>query len=274
MSDIERELEIELEKSSREKQAVLRYERMVHATQKAVERLRAFIKSHPFPDKESEIRYFKKMAPGIYGRLFYYQKIHQLELYRQYSSPETLIRIMEQETSGLSTFFFRYSDFIQYFFLNAGYRDEELFTRGGRKISVWQGHEIEAVIDEDFCLGAYLSSCIICNGLYRDWLMEAVAELREPGSRPVGQQKKRLPLAWKGSTTDLVEAINGMHLAGSFGDLPLKQVVEWFEEAFDMDLGHFYNTFQEIARRKKSRTKYLDLARDKLLKKMDQELES
>jgi hypothetical protein len=83
---------------------------------------------------------------------------------------------------------------------------------------------------------------------------------------------KPLPvLQWTDSDTDLVELIYGVHLSASFnhGKATLKQTVHWFEAHLNIDLGHYHVTFQEIARRKNSRTKYTDRMRERLNKKMD-----
>ena len=58
----------------------------------------------------------------------------------------------------------------------------------------------------------------------------------------------------------MAELIYGIHYSGSFnhGKADLKQIVRWFEAHLGLDLGQFYATWQEIARRKKSTTKYVD----------------
>jgi hypothetical protein len=132
--------------------------------------------------------------------------------------------------------------------------------------------EIDIVIDQDYCLGSYLVSWIQANTNYRQWLVKEMKILNNPG-QATGEKGVNSPeLYWTASKTDLVEVINGMYLAGAFnnGKLDLKQVVEWFELHMDIDLGHFYNTFQQIARRKKERTKFLDLMKERLGRQMDE----
>jgi len=51
----------------------------------------------------------------------------------------------------------------------------------------------------------------------------------------------------------------------------IREVAQYFESAFGIDLGNFYQTYLELRNRKMNRTKFLDTLREVLLKKMDEQ---
>jgi hypothetical protein len=51
--------------------------------------------------------------------------------------------------------------------------------------------------------------------------------------------------------------------------MEIKDLVRLFERIFNLQLGNFYHTFQEIQRRKKDKTKFLNSLIDALNKRMD-----
>jgi hypothetical protein len=266
VSELEERLEAGLLETGLEKNAVLRHGQAIALIQQVIEELKAHIQSNPFPGMTEEIAYFKELAPRIYGRLFFHMKIYQVESLRQYASPGRFREALDQEMAEVEKFFTKHDDICQAYYQQTRYWDQQLFTRRGREN--WPVDDISIIMDADFCLGAYWVSWIKANEKYRDWLVRAMAALRTQLSWE-DLQKQAPNLEWKGSHTDLVELINGMHLAGSFGEASLKQVIQWFEANLGIDLGQFYITWQEIARRKKSRTKYVDLMKERLVGKME-----
>ena len=55
------------------------------------------------------------------------------------------------------------------------------------------------------------------------------------------------------------------------GNIGLTETVQQVEELFQMDLGNVFRSFQEMRQRKKdSRTKLLDLMKERLLHRMDE----
>ncbi len=80
-----------------------------------------------------------------------------------------------------------------------------------------------------------------------------------------------LPLSWTASKADLIELINSLQAGGAFnnGKTGIKEIAETFQKLFQIDLGNYYNVFNEIRLRKKNRTAFLDHIREKLIRKMD-----
>lgn len=87
------------------------------------------------------------------------------------------------------------------------------------------------------------------------------------------ESKAPKKLKWTGSKVALIELIYALHYHGVFdsGNNDIREVAQYFESAFDIDLGNFYQTYLELRNRKMNRTKFLDVLRDELLKKMEEQ---
>jgi len=268
---LEVELEAALAEIAKEKNNVLRYDRSVKMVREIIDRLKVQLQAHPFPGKSEEIRYFKELAPKIYSRLFYFMKLYQVESYRPYTGREKFREVLEEELKGIERFYEQHSDICRYYHQHVSYWDDHLFTRRGQ--GEWAADEAGIFIDPDFCMGSYWASWILANGRYKEWLLMEQARLVQEEAVPKLAFQPSAKLVWKRSDTDLVEMIYGNYLAGGFGDATLKEVFDWFQEAFGIDLGRYYNTWQEIARRKKGPTQYTDVVREGLVKKARENLD-
>jgi hypothetical protein len=63
-----------------------------------------------------------------------------------------------------------------------------------------------------------------------------------------------------------------LHSAGVInnGNTEIKEVAGVFERMFNVKLDEYYRTFSDIQMRKTSRTKFLDILREALIKRMDE----
>mgnify|MGYP000703370779 CR=1 FL=1 len=85
------------------------------------------------------------------------------------------------------------------------------------------------------------------------------------------QRKPNVKLTWTGSKVALIELIYALHTEGVFnnGAADLKDIAEYFEHTFEIDLGQYRRVFLEIRARKNDRTKFLTTLNDSLQKRME-----
>ncbi len=76
---------------------------------------------------------------------------------------------------------------------------------------------------------------------------------------------------WTGSKVALTELLYALHSEGVFnnGAVDLKNIVEYFEQIFEIDLGQYRRAFLEIRARKSDRTKFITSLNETLIKRMD-----
>ena len=87
------------------------------------------------------------------------------------------------------------------------------------------------------------------------------------------KSKASKKLKWTGSKVALIELIYALHYQSVFdnGNNDIREVAQYFESTFSIDLGNFYQTYLELRNRKMNRTKFLDALREELIKKMDEQ---
>lgn len=76
---------------------------------------------------------------------------------------------------------------------------------------------------------------------------------------------------WTGSKVALVELLYALHTEGVFnnGTSDLKDIAEYFENIFNIDLGQYHRAFLEIRMRKSDQTKFLNSLKETLIKRME-----
>lgn len=85
------------------------------------------------------------------------------------------------------------------------------------------------------------------------------------------QRKPNIKLMWTGSKVALIELLYALQSEGVFnnGAVDLKDIAEYFEHIFEIDLGQYRRAFLEIRARKSERTKFITSLNETLLKRID-----
>ncbi len=80
-----------------------------------------------------------------------------------------------------------------------------------------------------------------------------------------------MKLNWTGSKVALIELLYALHTEGVFnnGAADLKDIVEYVENVFNIDLGQYRRVFLEIRSRKSDKTKFIMALNKVLLKRME-----
>lgn len=76
-----------------------------------------------------------------------------------------------------------------------------------------------------------------------------------------------------GGKSALTELAYALYHQGVFniGNASIKEIAKSFETMFNFNLGEFYQTYIELRDRKINRTKFLDLLKENLLRKMEEQ---
>lgn len=86
------------------------------------------------------------------------------------------------------------------------------------------------------------------------------------------QSRANKAIKWTKSKTDLVELAYAAIANESFnnGNIEVKELINYFSEAFEVPMDNYYETYVQIRRRKGSRTSFLDDMIKNLIVKMDE----
>jgi len=118
----------------------------------------------------------------------------------------------------------------------------------------------------------YKVAKIIANDLIQVYIEDQLSNLGK-FSPSLTKGLIKTKLQWTLSKTALIELIYALHAQGVFdnGKIDIKVIANEFETVFGIDLGDFYHTYLELRNRKNNRTKFLDMLREALLRKTDEQ---
>ena len=81
----------------------------------ALDRMRELVVKEGFPDRESEVHFFKKVKPSVYSKLLYYQAVFDIESTRQKVDKKNLRAYFQREQKKLLKFMKKNKIKVQYY---------------------------------------------------------------------------------------------------------------------------------------------------------------
>lgn len=238
----------------------------------AIQELKEMVIHHTFRDEQEEINFFKHIKPKFTSLLIFHARLALIEIKRPAGSLKDIRRHYERELLLIRIFHDHHVQLYQYLRAEATFLDAKLFVRGSCDLPY---HYATTAVDSDTRFTTYYDYVIAriqANEQLRAYLTRALQEL-ETGNLPADAPEERKDLRWTGSKVHLIELAYGLYESGHInnGTAGVLEIASRLEALFQVSLGNVYRTFQEIRQRKKdSRTKFLDLMRQKLEARMDE----
>lgn len=218
--------------------------------------LKQFTSTYKFVSEREEINFFKEIKPVFLSQFFYYKKIFSIRLFDSYkdqkNKEDNYFRLLGQ----MEKFVQKNLEFYEYFMTNKTHMDKHYFTRSK--------HSLKSLdIDEKFSTGYDTKLAkILANELLMKYVLRLLQKSQVNHSTSNSQH-----LTWTGSKADLTELIYALHCVEVFnnGRADIKLIATALESSFNISLGNFYRTFQDIQARKNSQTNFIEQMRAKLL---------
>lgn len=242
----------------------------INICRETLEELKKQVEKNPLKEVKDEVEFFKEIKPRFYSQFIYFVKIFHIEINRPTASDKVQISYLESQLMRIKHFFDNNLDFYQYYRSGATHFDEVYFVRGQQDIRLLPD-DLTLSIDHSFStIQSYKVSKLFAYELLRIYLNTAIAsiQLTDPAELKVADRK----LQWTGSKVSLIELIYSLQTAGvvNNGMADIKMLTNFFERTFQTDLGNVYNVFQEMRIRKKNRSSFLDLLKERLVQRMDE----
>jgi len=230
--------------------------------EKAFEELKQFTLNYSFKNDADEIYFFKEVKPQLFCQLVYYNKVHNLEMRMPTGSIEDRKSYLDRALSRIRYFFDMNTDFYQYYRSGSTHLDSFYFLRGKP--------DIQLLLDSFyFERDALFSTCydfkltkIIANEMLEIYINTKLSELCNKYDEV--DNKSDLPkvkVSWTGKKSELIELIYAWVEANSFnhGKISIKELVDYIEKVFNINLGDYYHVFLDMRGRKgDSRTIFLN----------------
>ena len=236
----------------------------------ALNKLKDFISDYSFKDKEEEIKFFKKIKPRFLGLLLYHNKVYNIEVIRPTESIESQKQYLKGELVRLRSFFEKHRELYQYQRTQGEFLDEYFFMRGQTQIPFGRDSfyfESDPAFSTTY---DYKVSKMLAYDMLASYLNQEHDKL-DVTEQSISSKLPTVKLSWTGKKAELVELIYALQEAGLFnnGTANIKDVTEYFETVFNVELKDYYRTYSEIRNRKENRTSFLSKLIEALTKRMD-----
>ena len=263
----------ELERIEKEGLSPIEYARRGIETAKfALERLRQHVIEHGFADEETEISFFKEVKPQFMSKLIFFQKLYDLEVKRPLKVDKINAgKYFRGEIRKVKKHYKKNAALYSYYKSGQTMMDKVYFLR--RSGDLQYTEDSYMIVDTSFqTLHDSTISEFVADEAYCAYLYGQLA-LVDTVQQTLGfiQNQPSKGLRWTGSKTALTELIYALYSAGVLndGNADVKDIVVEISQAFNIDLGNFYRTFQEIRLRKKDRVSFLNQLIDRLEDRMN-----
>lgn len=246
-------------------------EQAINIILKSINELKKATTKSNFKSQSEEILFFKEIKPQFTSKLIYFNRVYKIEMKKPNGGNRILKKYYNNELLKLKAFFDNELEFYQYFRSGSTYLDYKYFLRGKFDIklaldSYYFETDTSFATSHDFKVAT-----ILANDLIQLYLENQLLMLDNQENSEKSQRKPNVKMTWTGSKVALVELMYALHTEGMFnnGAADLKEIAEYFEHIFEIDLGQYRRVFLEIRARKNDRTKFLSTLNDSLQKRME-----
>lgn len=247
-----------LEEFNADQDEILKIGHALTFIREIIAELKQFASTYKFTDETEEIKFFKEIKPVFLSQFFYYKKVFALRLFDSFKDVKTRQANYYKVLQQLERFVQKNLEFYEYCMTNTTYLDQHYFTRNRKP-----HQSIDR--DEKFTTGYDTKLAkILANELLKKHILELLKKLEVDRSADASST-----LTWTGSKTDLIELIYALHSSDVFnnGTANIKVIASAFEEVFNISLGDYYRTFQDMRIRKRSQAPFLEQLREKFVQR-------
>lgn len=236
----------------------------------ALEKLRKLVIETGFPDRQSEIRFFKHIKPAAYGRLLFYQSVFEMESKRRNADISVNKRYLQNCLFKISEYTEKHYVKVQYYRCGFKHLDEQYFLRDNSEIPLELKNSRQLLDEDFFTWHDHTFSVIMANEMLADYIHEEIEKLENP-AMDFPKDTKTVH-QWCGRKIDLAELVYGLHYAKIIdgGKISIRELAYLIGGLFGIELGKdIYRYHSEIQQRKIDRTKFLDFLISILRQRLD-----
>lgn len=245
----------------------------INITATTYNEIREVVSKHGFNTSEEEIYFFKEIKPLVNGKLLLYLEIYFIETKRPVANVKLQLEYFRMAQKRILKFFDEYREFYSYYRSGSSLLDNHFFVRGQTDTFLTARNTRVLTYPEFNTSHDYILSKIKAFELVLEYIESEVNKLTEKDKETEKSNKAEIEtgLYWTDPKIFLIELIYALHYSRAIngGKTNIIGLCRIFESTFNIELGDIYRAFTEIRFRVKERTKFLDLLREELLRRMD-----
>jgi hypothetical protein len=246
-------------------------EKAIEVILTSIANLKKIVSKNNFKSDTEEIQFFKELKPQFTSKLIYFNMVYKIEMKRPNGGNRIVKKYFNNELLKLKAFFDNELEFYQYYRTGNTYLDYKYFQRGKFDIKLaLDNYYFET--DTNFSTSHdFKVAQILANDLIQLYLENQLIMIENKDTTEKTQRKPNIKMTWTSPKVSLIELIYALHTEGVFnnGAADLKEIAEYFEHIFEIDLGQYRRAFLEIRARKNDKTKFISTLNEALLKRME-----
>ena len=250
---------------------IKRCESAIDIILKSLQKLKVLFEKEKNKSSQQEIEFFKNVKPKFTSKLIYYNVIFKIETKKPHGGERIIKKYLNNELDKLKRYFDGNLDFYRYYRTGSSYLDHKYFLRGKIDVKLaLDSFYFEA--DHTFSTSHdFKVAKILAHDLIQVYLEDKLLMMENKDTKEKSQVNPKVKQTWTGSKVALIELLYALHTEGVFnnGASDLKDIAEYFENVFNIDLGQYHRAFLEIRMRKSDQTKFLNTLKEKLVKRME-----
>jgi len=238
--------------------------RAILLCQQSLDSIRKSVQEQPPTSPAEDILYHKEIKPFFVGRILFYSRAFDIELARPTGGKKEIKRYFRNLLLQNREIFTEQHFIWQYLRSGQTFLDDRLFVSYPADTPA-PSIDLGTPSEFAFPLGFdRIVSRIRAAELLATHLEGQLEELIRPGLAGTQAAPR---VTWTESKTGLIELAYALQSAGVLnnGKIDLKDIIDLLSTAFNIQLGNYPRTFQEILSRKTGYTTLIDKLRDKLL---------
>ena len=250
---------------------IQRSESAINIIINSIEKLKIIFEKEKVKSQEIEIDFFKNIKPRFTSKLIYYNAVFKIETKKPHGGERILKKYLNNELDKLKRYFDNNLDFYKYYRTGSNYLDHKYFTRGKFDVKLALD-SFYFEVDHTFSTSHdFKVAKIMAHDLIQVYLEDKLLMMENREPKEKSQVNPKVKQTWTGSKVALIELLYALHTEGVFnnGTSDLKDIAEYFENVFNIDLGQYHRAFLEIRMRKSDQTKFLNALKEKLVKRME-----
>jgi hypothetical protein len=235
--------------------------------------LKEHILQYEFQNSEDEIQFFKIIKPKFTSKLIYFKKVRKLESCIPVGLRKKQLNYYDKELNKLNVYFTENHEFYNYYRLGSHFLDSKLFTRSNAEID-YNLEPFYYELDDRFSTTHDFKVAMInANEIFLKYIENKINNLSNNKPTETATPLEMKTIKWTESKTALIELIYALHAQKTFnnGKIDIAEMANYFEKIFDIDLGEIYRAQNEIKNRKINKTKFLDILKENLIKRFDEQ---
>ncbi|MBN2743984.1 MAG: RteC domain-containing protein [Marinilabiliaceae bacterium] len=242
-------------------------EQTINAISETTFQLHQWVFVHPFSSSEHEIYFFKHIKPKFKSQLIFNYELFRLKSSLPVWDKEKSRKILREHLTQIQCRWEEQVSFYQYFKNNRTTQDDVYFLRCNHSLddhidSLHYDTDPTFSTRKDYWVARFIADEMLVAHINK----KLICLNEENESQRISSISS---LYWTSNKIGLTELIYAIHAAKCInnGNVEIKEIAQFFEQAFHVDLGDFYHDFKQIKARC-NQTKFIDFLKQSFSSKI------